>query len=31
VFDRCAHLSNIEQRDAFNRTVLPFLAQSLDS
>ena len=30
VFERCAHLSNIEQRDAFNRTVLPFLAQSLD-
>ena len=28
VFDECAHLSNIEQKDAFNAAVVPFLTEA---
>ena len=30
VLDQCAHLSNIEQREAFNRAILPFVSGSLE-
>ena len=29
VFDDCAHLSNIERKDAFNRVVVPFLVEAV--